>query len=175
MDAMGGVSPSDELERFREAVRMLRRAVPGESADAARARSCRLIVAQQEFNAAARKAANRATVAAARSSDAHGSNSGKLDRPLLSDAVLRGLAAGLVPWVRDAVAEAMAPLATRVAVLEAEPFVRDAGTWKAGVLYKRGQLVTDGGASWICKEPNSNARPGRSDAWRLTAKSPGRR
>jgi hypothetical protein len=50
----------------------------------------------------------------------------------------------------------------------------DKGTFTAGVSYVRGDLVTDGGAGWICRE-STTERPGRSAAWRLVWKSTGGR
>ncbi len=42
--------------------------------------------------------------------------------------------------------------------------------WKEGVLYERGDLVLDQGATWVAAEPNSDTRPGSTPKWRLVAK-----
>ena len=40
----------------------------------------------------------------------------------------------------------------RIAALEARPSVQDKGTWKDGVVYDKGDIVTHGGSGWICSE-----------------------
>jgi hypothetical protein len=64
-------------------------------------------------------------------------------------------------------------LAQRLAALEAmrESMLTDGGIWNAATVYEKGAVVTYQGAPWIANEPNSNAKPGTSDVWRLMGKS----
>jgi hypothetical protein len=98
--------------------------------------------------------------------------------------VLRALAGGIVPFVRDAIAEATAPLVARNAVCEQRiaeleqqlaECLKDGGTWRAEKLFRPGEVVTYRGVPWVCNEANTNERPGRSKTWRLMAKSQGHR
>jgi hypothetical protein len=57
----------------------------------------------------------------------------------------------------------------RIAELEAQPYLREAGVWDPGKAYGVGQVVTDHGSAWVCKAPTCQ-RPGDSDHWRLLAK-----
>jgi hypothetical protein len=47
----------------------------------------------------------------------------------------------------------IAALEAKVAELEARPVggVQDAGVWKSGTSYAAGDIVTHGGAAWICR------------------------
>ena len=92
----------------------------------------------------------------------------------MKDGELKALAQGLVPFVHDVIAEATAPLIARIAELEARPSLEDAGVWDQAKLYRPGHVTTHDGSAWVCKEANSNARPGTSNAWRLMVKSKGR-
>ncbi len=76
--------------------------------------------------------------------------------------------------VAQAIQMATAPLAARIAVLEARPMggVEWAGTFQDGTVYDVGQLATRGGSLWLCVRKTA-ATPG-SDAsapyWRLVVK-----
>ena len=61
-------------------------------------------------------------------------------------------------------------LEARIAELEAVPQLTDGGIWGAEKVYRPGQVVTDGGSAWVCKEANSNSRPGSNGYWRLMVK-----
>jgi hypothetical protein len=69
--------------------------------------------------------------------------------------------------VRDKRSDA---LEKRIAVLEVRPVLEDGDIWSAEKLFKPGQVVTCDGSAWVCRELNSNARPGQSDCWRLWVK-----
>ena len=75
------------------------------------------------------------------------------------------------------IAEATAPLATRIAELEAQQkdMLTDGDIWRTEKLYRRGAVVTHDGTIWVAREVSSNARPGHSDAWRLMQKTKGSR
>jgi hypothetical protein len=92
----------------------------------------------------------------------------------LGDGDLRALAEGLVPWVREVLAEATAPLIARIDELEATA-TRYEGVWDEQRVFHPNMMVTYGGNLWICEEVNSNVRPGQSDVWRLMHKTKGRR
>ena len=79
---------------------------------------------------------------------------------------LRALAQGLVPFLH----ELMAPLKARIAELEAKALT-DGGVWKGERMYAVGSVVTHDSTIWVAKEPNSNAVPGKSDAWRMMART----
>jgi hypothetical protein len=93
---------------------------------------------------------------------------------------LRALAQGIAPFVRDAIAEALAPLVARNAVCEQRiaelearlaDCMRDGGVWKKEEVYEKGQVVTYLGAPWVAKNPSSGVKPGTSDDWRLLGKT----
>lgn len=66
-----------------------------------------------------------------------------------------------------------ADLLGRVAALEAQPVLRDAGVWEAGKTYGAGAIVSWDGSGWIAQR-STQARPGGvspdSRAWRLLVK-----
>jgi hypothetical protein len=64
----------------------------------------------------------------------------------------------------------IAELKARINELEARPLLEDAGVWNQSTVYRPGQTVTCGGSAWVCKEANSNGKPGTSDSWRLMIK-----
>lgn len=51
-----------------------------------------------------------------------------------------------------AVKKAQAPLAKRVAALEAQPTLHDKGLWNAGQVYQPGAVVTKQGSAWVCTQ-----------------------
>ncbi len=57
----------------------------------------------------------------------------------------------------------------RIAELEAQPYLREAGVWEQDKAYGVGMVVTDHGSAWVCKQVTCQ-RPGESDHWRLLAK-----
>jgi hypothetical protein len=66
--------------------------------------------------------------------------------------------------------EEIVPLERRIAALESYMAnVKHVGTWCAGVEYKRGNFVTCEGSTWWA-HVDTNAKPGTSDHWQLTAK-----
>lgn len=74
------------------------------------------------------------------------------------------------------VSEDMRDLRRRVEELEkAQPNLADSykGTHDKWTTYKRGNLVTDAGALWLCVAPETEDKPGKGAGWRLIAKSGG--
>jgi hypothetical protein len=107
--------------------------------------------------------------------------------------VLEALAQGIVPFIKQRIADAVTPLITRIAELEAEVAknVECRGIWEPQIaalkaelakkseyrriwdaqgVYKLNDEVTFKGQRWICEAPNSNSRPGTNSDWRLTHK-----
>jgi hypothetical protein len=99
----------------------------------------------------------------------------------ICEAELVAMAKALVPFFKEVTAEAIAKaqelLVTRIAVIEQEnaklkaTMLTDGGVWAAATLYPKGAVTTCHGAPWVANEPNSNAKPGTSNAWRLVGKS----
>jgi hypothetical protein len=77
----------------------------------------------------------------------------------------------LAKSVGEFVKETVAPLKERIAELESRPVLQDAGIWREHTVYNSGAVVSYRGSAWVCHEANSNARPGKSNAWRLMVKS----
>src|SRR5262249_12837530 len=93
--------------------------------------------------------------------DAHAGSEG------LSDGEVTALAKGLVDWLKpqlDTIKHDITELGKR-------PVLEDAAFWQERAVYRPGQVVTYKGSAWVCREANSNARPGKSDVWRLMVKS----
>ena len=115
----------------------------------------------------------------------------KLLQDVLTGAHLTPLAESLVPFMRESIGEAvapleqrlaaleqkrgLAPLAARLGALESRPLLEDGDIWDERSVYRKGAVVTHAGASWVGREPNSNCKPGTSNVWRLMHKSHGRR
>jgi hypothetical protein len=59
----------------------------------------------------------------------------------------------LVELIAQSIHTAIAPLITRIAVLEARPELKDAGPWQSGASYRPGDIVSFQGGAWICKAP----------------------
>jgi hypothetical protein len=76
--------------------------------------------------------------------------------------LLEGIARGWMPFLRERLAEAVAEC------------LRDGGVWKKEVLYQPNQVVTSDGTLWVCRQPNSNAKP-PGDSWRQLHRTIGRR
>jgi hypothetical protein len=95
----------------------------------------------------------------------------------LSDELIGALAKAIGSSVKTIVATALAPLVARIAELEQQlaECLKDGGTWNAEKLFRPGEVVSYRGVPWVCQKPNTNVRPGRSDEWRLMAKSQGHR
>ena len=67
-------------------------------------------------------------------------------------------------------------LSARIDALETAPPFRDAGTWKSGQTYGRGQACTYAGGLWIAQQdyPGTPGK-GENNGWRLASKSGGTR
>ncbi len=83
---------------------------------------------------------------------------------------LEQIAGGLAPVIKEAIAEAVAPLERRIKELEARPAMKYCGVFDATKVYHVGDFVTDGGSLWHCADTNIGARPGSSEAWQLAVK-----
>jgi hypothetical protein len=92
----------------------------------------------------------------------------------LGNGEITALAQGLVPFLNERLAEAVAPLQERIAELEATA-TRYEGIWDEQRVYRLNMMVTYGGNLWIAEEVSSNVRPGQSDVWRLMHKTKGRK
>jgi hypothetical protein len=99
---------------------------------------------------------------AAATSGKSGSNATPVIADALTEDVLRGLAEALVPFIKELITEAVAEC------------MKDGGAWKKEVLYQPNQVVTSDGTLWICRQPNSNAKP-PGDCWRQLHRTIGRR
>ena len=76
----------------------------------------------------------------------------------------------LATVVVKAITDRLRPLEKRLTALEGKT-LKYVGTWKHGVTYAPGQIVTDGGAMWHCNY-GTTARPGETSAeWTLCVKS----
>jgi hypothetical protein len=86
---------------------------------------------------------------------------------------IRAIVSGIAPAIKDKIDEkiesATAPLKARIAELESQPFLREAGIWESEKSYGMGAVVTDHGSAWVCKQPTTE-RPGESSHWRLLVK-----
>lgn len=107
----------------------------------------------------------------------------------LSEELLNALAAALVPFVRELIANAVAEPLARIAELERkkglagiarrlaeleDAALTDGDIWNDHSVYRKGCVVTHGGNLWLCKQENSNSRP-PSDCWRLMNKTKAQR
>jgi hypothetical protein len=95
---------------------------------------------------------------------------------VLDDEVLGALAKAIVPFVREVVAEALAPLAARNAALEArliqleqQPSMKYCGVWEPERTYFIGDFVTQDGSTWHCERSCMGVRPPAS-TWTLAVK-----
>ena len=93
-----------------------------------------------------------------------------MDEPL-DKGFLEQLLPELARSVAQHVKNVTAPLKERIAELEARPVLEDAGIWRESAVYKPGHVVSFKGSAWTCQQPNSNARPGKNNCWRLMVKS----
>lgn len=91
---------------------------------------------------------------------------------------LKMLMASLAPvvaaHVEQQIADAVAPLAQRIAALEHELEQRAVPRWRGvfvqGAQYHQLEFTVCAGALWICKT-DTDTRPGSSDHWQLCCKS----
>jgi hypothetical protein len=77
----------------------------------------------------------------------------------LADAILSGIAAQT------------ADIRERLAILEARPEIKYAGTFALGKTYQPGNLCTRSGALWLCCESDVTTQPGTDAKWKLIVKS----
>lgn len=80
------------------------------------------------------------------------------------------VAKALVDGARKYIDQRFASLEKRIAELEARPAgLKYAGTYDEGRRYMPGEIVTDHGSAWHCREATTQ-RPGQSKAWQLMVK-----
>lgn len=85
---------------------------------------------------------------------------------------IAALAKGMVPFVREVIAEATAPLIARIAELEQRPGMKYEGVWDERAVYRVGDFVTKGGSMWHCFDTNTGVLPGsNSDVWKLAVRA----
>lgn len=75
----------------------------------------------------------------------------------------------MVDFFQEHVAPEIKALKSRIAELEAQPYLREAGVWDNHISYGTGAVVSHGGSAWICRCPTT-ARPGTNSDWRLFVK-----
>lgn len=85
--------------------------------------------------------------------------------PQLLETLLTGLARGMLPFLREQIAEAVTPLKEHIAELEGKALT-DGDIWREGVSYRRNALVTHNGHLWLARRETNKRPPG--DDWRLT-------
>jgi hypothetical protein len=68
--------------------------------------------------------------------------------------------------LRDEVDE----LRKKVAALESEPRLHEAGIWAPSTEYREGGVVTHSGCAWVAKQANPPGKPGESEGWRMLVK-----
>lgn len=175
---------SDEMKSADEAIAALKRQKPT-SEVAARVRSAELMRLNQTLLDAARKVTD-ANAAKRLASGSNGAQRIEVVATALSPEVLTELAKGLVPFLKEIIADAvnplivrldavekkkgLAPLAARLAGIE-ERMMKYDGVWREGRSYDRGSFVTHQGSLWFCEDGNINARPGAGSAsWKLAVK-----
>ena len=150
------------MQRARATIKQLKHAPLGETAAAARARSCELIAAQQRLKAASRQVVDGG-VAKRRVANGDGSPGASVSTEMRQ--FVRVVAQEFVKLEKR--------LEKRIAELETK-MLTDGGTWKMGTVFKPGAVVTYDGAMFVAKKENSDTKPGQSDCWRLMHKTRGR-
>lgn len=80
------------------------------------------------------------------------------------------LADRLAAGVRVYVSRTVAPLAERLATIEARGEVKYCGVWQAAGIYKRGNLCTRDGSLWVAVRDTTSSPPGPGPDWQLCAK-----
>jgi len=65
-----------------------------------------------------------------------------------------------------AIDKRLEPILTRIATLEATG-IKYCGVWQRAQDYKKGDVVTDGGAAWIALKNIEGVRPGDGADWQL--------
>jgi hypothetical protein len=58
----------------------------------------------------------------------------------------------------------------RLKQLESRSWLEYRDVWKADVTYRADDAVTWDGCMWVARAASTNARPGRSECWRLAVK-----
>lgn len=90
--------------------------------------------------------------------------------------LLKAIAAGLRDWLDPQLAALeqrlykLQGIDARIRDLEAK-MLTDGGIWDARTMYLRGNVVTHAGTIWVAREACANCVPGKSDVWRMMAKT----
>lgn len=100
----------------------------------------------------------------------------------LQQVIARKAAPGKLSWIgklaealgvtarhSDALAERLAAIEARVAVLESAP-IEMCGIHAAGRAYRKGQLTIHSGSLWFCRVAETVSTPGQSPDWLLCVK-----
>lgn len=130
----------DAMKNANEAIAALKRQKPT-SADAARARSVELMRLNQLLLDAARKVTD-ANAAKRLANGSNGAQPVEVVATDLSEGVIKALATGLIPFLR----ETIAPLKERLDALETTQLT-DGGTWKPDKVFRPNQLTSYRGAN----------------------------
>ena len=155
---------NDPLAQAAEAIEALKRTKPTTEIQA-RARAAELIRLEKIQLEAARKLADAS--AAKRIKGGNGHARPARGKQSLTKEELGALAKGLNAWLGPILAD----IEKRLGELEAQPYLKDAGIWRSERIFKPGDVATHAGAMWVCREMNSNTRPGMGGAWRLMHKT----
>ena len=179
----------DAVAVARETIKALKRAPKGETVAQARARSCKLVEAQQRLIAASRKTVTDAvTPKRPANSNGHapatggtgakpaGGLSGFTEKQVST--IVKIMATCLRPHFdaydkRFAALEqkrGLAPLAARLTQIEMNSLKYE-GTWSETKAYSGGAFVTFQGGLWYAEDGNVGVRPGAgSSSWKLAVK-----
>ena len=87
-------------------------------------------------------------------------------------ALLTSIAPEISAFVRDEIAQALAPVESRLKAAESRPALEHVGAWKAETIYRPMQMVQLHSSCWLCLRETS-AQPGTpntGDSWRLVAR-----
>jgi hypothetical protein len=170
---------ADAMKRVDQAIAALKRTKPNNAAEA-RVRSAEMMTLQQTLLEASRKVvAANAQKRIASSSNGHASASDPF-----SEEVLHELAAALVPFIKELIADAVSEPVARNAVSEQRiveieahvielrqaPTMKYLGVWDLERTYFVGDFVTDDGSLWHCDKACTGVRPGDGVCWVLAVK-----
>jgi hypothetical protein len=107
---------------------------------------------------------------------------GARTRTVLTEKHLEAIARAFVPFLKEAVAQALVPVFDRIVELEArvielrqQPSPKYRRVWSEGVAYFAGDFVSDHGGVWHCEKACTNVRPGTNPEFWTLAIPRGRR
>jgi hypothetical protein len=155
------------LKQANEAIAALRKA-PTKSVSAARAKAAEQIRLQKESADFERRMTDANAQTRITNGNGHASD-------VLSDELMTALAHALVPFLKETIAKALAPVFDRIIELEArvielrqQPSPKYRGVWDAQTGYFPGEFVSDHGSVWHCERACTSVRPGSDlQVWKL--------